>query len=118
MPGSRGAAGPRRPRATRERGPSPPSGHAWLLVGALLLAGALPLAGCADDADPAVANPASVHCAEEGGTLEIRAAADGSETGYCLFDDGSACEEWAFYRGECAPGDAGDEGAAAPALSG
>jgi hypothetical protein len=21
-----------------------------------------------------------------------------------LFEDGSECDEWAFYRGECAPG--------------
>lgn len=49
-------------------------------------------------------NPASVYCQEQGGQLEIRTAADGSQTGYCLFADGSECEEWAFMRGECAPG--------------
>jgi putative hemolysin len=48
-------------------------------------------------------NPASVHCDEEGGKLEIRDEA-GGEVGYCIFDDGSECEEWAFYRGDCAPG--------------
>ena len=51
-----------------------------------------------------LANPASVHCAEEGGTLEIRDEADGGQIGMCLFPDGSECEEWAFFRGECAPG--------------
>lgn len=49
-------------------------------------------------------NPASVYCTEQGGKLEIRTDA-GGEVGYCLFDDGSECEEWAFYRGDCAPGD-------------
>jgi len=49
-------------------------------------------------------NPASVHCSDEGGKLEIRTEA-GGEVGYCLFDDGSECEEWAFFRGDCAPGD-------------
>jgi len=49
-------------------------------------------------------NPASQHCADEGGKLEIRTEA-GGEVGYCLFDDGSECEEWAFYRGDCAPGE-------------
>jgi putative hemolysin len=51
-----------------------------------------------------LANPASVYCVEEGGTLDIRAGDDGSQIGYCQFDDGSECEEWAFFRGECEPG--------------
>ena len=51
-------------------------------------------------------NPASVYCQEHGGQLEIRTAADGSQSGYCLFPDGSECEEWAYFRGECAPGGA------------
>ena len=45
-------------------------------------------------------NPASVYCKEQGGTLEIRTAEDGSQSGYCIFDD-FECEEWAFFRGEC-----------------
>jgi putative hemolysin len=49
-------------------------------------------------------NPASVYCEEQGGQLEIRTAEDGSQTGYCIFPDGSECEEWAFFRGECSPG--------------
>jgi uncharacterized protein len=50
-----------------------------------------------------MANPASVYCAEKGGTSEIREG-DGGEVGYCVFADGSECEEWAFYRGQCQPG--------------
>ncbi len=47
-------------------------------------------------------NPASVYCEEHGGTLEIREdPATGGQVGYCLFADGSECEEWAFFRGEC-----------------
>jgi putative hemolysin len=49
-------------------------------------------------------NPASVYCEEQGGRLEIRTAADGSQYGACVFPDGSECEEWAFHRGECGPG--------------
>ena len=49
-----------------------------------------------------LANPASVHCEEEGGQVEIRDEAAG-QAGYCVFPDGSECEEWAFFRGECAP---------------
>ncbi|OQY37114.1 MAG: hypothetical protein B6243_01430 [Anaerolineaceae bacterium 4572_5.2] len=53
-----------------------------------------------------MANPASVYCGEQGGALDIRAADDGSQTGYCVFADGSECEEWAFMRGECSPASA------------
>ncbi len=46
-------------------------------------------------------NPASVYCEENDGTLEIRADQQGNQVGYCRFNDGSVCEEWAFFRGEC-----------------
>lgn len=49
-------------------------------------------------------NPASVYCEQNGNKLEIRTAADGSQSGVCIFPDGSTCDEWAFYRGECGPG--------------
>ncbi|MGD8399188.1 MAG: DUF333 domain-containing protein [Anaerolineae bacterium] len=52
-----------------------------------------------------VANPASLYCVEQGFELEIRTEAEG-QVGYCIFPDGTECEEWAFYRGECAPGTA------------
>jgi putative hemolysin len=48
-------------------------------------------------------NPASVYCEEHGSSLEIRSAANGGQYGVCIFPDGSECEEWAFYRGECGP---------------
>jgi putative hemolysin len=53
-----------------------------------------------------VANPASVFCEEQDGTVEIRTAEDGSQQGVCVFADGSECDEWAFYRSECQPGTA------------
>ena len=49
-------------------------------------------------------NPASVYCEQNGNKLEIRTAADGSQSGICVFPDGSTCDEWAYYRGECGPG--------------
>jgi putative hemolysin len=55
-----------------------------------------------------MANPASQFCVEQGYQSEIRDEA-GGQVGYCLFPDGSECEEWAFYRGECAPAGAGQE---------
>jgi len=47
-----------------------------------------------------IANPASVYCEEHDGRLEIRDEA-GGQVGYCTFSNGTECEEWAFYRGEC-----------------
>jgi putative hemolysin len=46
-------------------------------------------------------NPASVYCEQNGNKLEIRTADDGSQSGVCVFPDGSTCDEWAYYRGEC-----------------
>ncbi len=46
-------------------------------------------------------NPASVYCEQNGNKLEIQTASDGSQNGICVFPDGSTCEEWAYYRGEC-----------------
>jgi putative hemolysin len=46
-------------------------------------------------------NPASVYCTQTGNKHEIRTATDGSQNGICVFPDGSTCDEWAYYRGEC-----------------
>lgn len=46
-------------------------------------------------------NPASVHCVQNGNKLEIRTADDGGQIGLCVFSDGSTCDEWAYFRGEC-----------------
>jgi putative hemolysin len=48
-------------------------------------------------------NPASVYCEDNGNTLEIRTAADGGQSGVCIFPDGSTCDEWAYFREECGP---------------
>ena len=63
--------------------------------------------GCAADPAPAsndkegaqsseigLANPAAVHCTKSGGTPSGDA---------CVFADGSSCEQWAYFRGECTP---------------
>jgi len=52
---------------------------------------------------PGLANPASVYCEKNGGTLDLRSAADGSVQGICVFPDKSECEEWAYYRSDCKP---------------
>lgn len=71
---------------------------------ALLALGGL-LAACTpkEEAKPeprviGMPNPASVHCTEQGGKLEIKTAADGGQYGICHLPDGRQCEEWALFR--------------------
>ena len=69
----------------------------------LLLVCAVFLAGCTKESPPTqMANPASVFCEAHGNTLDIRTAADGSQSGVCISANGTECDEWAYYRGECA----------------
>lgn len=58
------------------------------------------------ESQQSIPNPASVYCEEHGGALEIRSDTDGNQYGVCIFPDGSECDEWAYYRGECAPKEA------------
>ncbi len=51
-----------------------------------------PLTGPASGVGAGVANPASVYCTELGYVVE---------GGSCKFSDGTSCEPWAFFRGEC-----------------
>lgn len=86
---------------------------AWILVIPLLAAcGAEPTPSPFDspleepstfESPLGLPNPASQFCEEQGYTLEMREE-EGGTAGYCLFPDGTECDEWAFYRGECAPG--------------
>ncbi|SAK73667.1 hypothetical protein AWB82_04553 [Caballeronia glebae] len=50
-----------------------------------------------------LANPASVNCTRQGGTLQIVDTGNG-QLGMCRFPGGQSCEEWALFRGECSPG--------------
>lgn len=58
-----------------------------------------------------IANPASENCVAKGGRLEVRGGTPPggllkdatAQYGVCIFPDGSECEEWKFFRGECAP---------------
>ncbi len=50
-----------------------------------------------------IANPAATFCVEKGYVWQVRTASDGSQSGVCIFPDGSECDEWAFFRGTCGP---------------
>ncbi|MGE5375106.1 MAG: DUF333 domain-containing protein [Bacteroidota bacterium] len=67
-------------------------------------------ASCSPKAPPTsqagMPNPASVYCEKNGGRLEMIQDASGGTAGVCVFPDGSECDEWAYYRGECKPGEA------------
>lgn len=69
----------------------------WLV--ALIAITSLTLVWCNKNDDKTqIANPASVYCEENDGTLNL-------EEGLCMFDDGSYCEQWSYFRKECQPGE-------------
>lgn len=47
-------------------------------------------------ASAGMANPASVYCGELGGKLSV-----GATQGDCSLPDGTVCDEWALFRGQC-----------------
>lgn len=59
-------------------------------------------------------NPASEMCIQYGATVEIRDTEAG-QAGYCIFPDGTECEEWAFFNGECKPQSTPEAGVPNPA---
>ena len=49
---------------------------------------------------PEIWNPASKYCIDDGWTYEI-VSNETSIYGECTLSDGTKCEEWEFYNGEC-----------------
>jgi peptidylprolyl isomerase len=47
-----------------------------------------------------LANPASVYCGEQGGTLEMIETPQGTD-GICSFPNGAKCGEWDFFHRKC-----------------
>jgi putative hemolysin len=77
-----------------------------LVVIVLVLAACVPLPASRatpTQGEAGLPNPASKYCVDRGGKLEIRNETAG-QAGYCVFTDGSECDEWAYFRGQCAPG--------------
>ena len=82
------------------------SRRAWFAL--LILVGIMAATSCSMEPTSStptadMPNPASVFCEENGGKLEFRQDASGGALGICVFADGSECEEWAYFRGECQP---------------
>lgn len=50
-----------------------------------------------------MANPASVHCVNQGGKIEFQKDASGGTIGMCHLPDGTAVEEWALFRRDHPP---------------
>jgi len=48
---------------------------------------------------------ATIFCKNQGGKIEIRKNIEGNERKFCIFDDGSECEEWDFYYKKCKKGE-------------
>lgn len=71
-----------------------------LALSPLLLTMACPKAGPEKPGPPQIANPASVYCEQQGGRMEIVDAPQGQQ-GICVLPDGTRCDEWAFFRGQC-----------------
>lgn len=83
---------------------------AWIFLVVVFLVGLMGIYWYEDEIkappkQPAgIANPASVNCVNQGGTLEIVDENNGA-VGYCHLKDGRVCEEWSLMRGGCmAPG--------------
>ena len=62
-----------------------------------------------------MANPASVNCTKQRGTLSIQTNGAGGQYGVCTFDDNRQCEEWALMRSDCPVGGVKVTGYATPA---
>ncbi len=76
----------------------------------LIVVSAAALAACASKPTtptPAAGlpNPASVYCEQNSGKVGLIQDASGGVAGRCVFPDGSVCDEWAYFRGTCQPGD-------------
>ena len=54
---------------------------------------------------PELSNAAAAYCQDQGHTYEVQKQSDGQQCGVCIFEDGSECEEWAYFRSECEPGE-------------
>jgi putative hemolysin len=73
-----------------------------ILLGFAFGAGGPGLRSSTNTTGAGVPNPAAEFCTSENTTrYEIRGAPDGSRFGACILPDGTVCDEWEYYRGNC-----------------
>ncbi len=86
----------------------------WLFAILALGLGAWGLSACApalpsstpSSSSQKLANPAATYCEDQGFRYESRQDEQGNAYGVCVFDDGTECDAWAYFRGECGQGQA------------
>lgn len=67
------------------------------------------LSACSQESQTSdLANPASIYCLEQGYRHEMREDENGT-FGVCIFPDASECEEWAYLRAGCGPGESSQQ---------
>ena len=83
-----------------------PTGFCWQAV--VDANGQVLLTGNDAQTDPTLGNPAKAFCEARGYAYEVITREGGSLCGVCVFDDGRACNAWAYFHGACTPENAGD----------
>jgi putative hemolysin len=82
--------------------------HRWTSVLLLPLVAAM-ISSCGGRKPPPgggggfMTNPAASHCVQTGGHLANRPSPQGP-VAFCMFRDGTECEQWAYYERRCGPG--------------
>lgn len=66
------------------------------------MTGCMPAGSGEDPGTTSSPNPAAVFCVNQGGTYQIRHAADGSESGVCILADGTEIDAWVYFRDQAA----------------
>jgi putative hemolysin len=57
---------------------------------------------CGDAPSSLIGNPAAFYCIDVMGyDYQIMPQSDGGQEGVCVMPDGEACNQWAFYAGQC-----------------
>jgi putative hemolysin len=76
-----------------------PTGFCWQAV--VDATGQILLTGNAAQTDPTFGNPAQAYCEARGYSFEVVTRAGGDLCGMCVFEDGRACNAWAYFHGAC-----------------
>ncbi len=78
-----------------------PTGFCWQAV--VNERGQILLTGSEAQTDPTLGNPAKNYCEQQGYTFELVTLSSGQVCGQCVFEDGRACNAWAYFHGACMP---------------